>query len=108
MDYYKILGVSTSATLDQIKKAFRQLAIEFHPDKNPNNFSVEDKFQRISEAYAILSNSEKRAEYDQSYSASKNKAKPPSAKHSYQSSPRSKPQARTTNEPPTSTARART
>ena len=108
MDYYKILGVSTSATLDQIKKAFRQLAIEFHPDKNPNNFSIEDKFQRISEAYAILSNSEKRAEYDQSYSASENKAKPPPAKHSYQSSPRSKPQARTTNEPPTSTARART
>ena len=58
VDYYKILGLSTSATLDQIKKAFRQLAIEFHPDKNPNNPTAENKFQRISEAYKRITDPE--------------------------------------------------
>ena len=106
MDYYKILGLSTSATLDQIKKAFRQLAIEFHPDKNPNNPTAEDKFQRISEAYAVLSNPEKRTEYDRSYPASQYRAEPRSAKRNQQSSTRTKPTPQTTNESPT--ARART
>ena len=107
MDYYKILGLSTSATLDQIKKAFRQLAIEFHPDKNPNNPTAEDKFQRISEAYAVLSNPEKRAKYDRSYPASQYKAEPRSAKRNQQSSTRTKPTPQTTNESPTAHERAR-
>ncbi|HIA66803.1 TPA: J domain-containing protein [Candidatus Poribacteria bacterium] len=54
VDYYKILGVSTSATLDQIKKAFRQLAIEFHPDKNPNNFSYSFKLGKKSRIRSVL------------------------------------------------------
>ena len=108
MDYYKILGLSTSATLAQIKKAFRQLAIEFHPDKNPKNPAAEDKFQRISEAYAVLSNPEKRAEYDRSDSASQNRTEPRSPKRSHQSAPRTKPASQPTNESPTSTVRAKT
>lgn len=64
-DYYKELGVPPTASADEIKKAFRKLAREFHPDTNPNNPSAEERFKRISEAYDVLSDSEKRAKYDQ-------------------------------------------
>ena len=107
MDYYKILGLSTSATLDQIKKAFRRLAIEFHPDKNPNNPIAEDNFQRVSEAYAVLSNPEKRAKYDRSYTVVQDRAKQRSFKGSQQSFTRTKPTSKTNSESPTPTAHSK-
>src|SRR5574343_20601 len=61
-DYYKILGVEKGASKDEIKKAFRKLAHEYHPDKNSGNA---DKFKEINEAYSILSDDNKRAQYDQ-------------------------------------------
>lgn len=64
-DYYKILGVSTDASDAEIKKAYRKLAMKYHPDKNPNNKEAEDKFKEISEANEVLSNPEKRKQYDQ-------------------------------------------
>lgn len=64
-DYYKILGVERSATADEIKKAYRKLAMKYHPDKNPGNKEAEDKFKEASEAYGVLSDTEKRKRYDQ-------------------------------------------
>ena len=64
MEYYEILGVSKTATADEIKKSYRKLALKFHPDKNPDNAEAEAKFKKISEAYAVLSDTKKRQEYD--------------------------------------------
>ncbi|HEY8240080.1 MAG TPA: molecular chaperone DnaJ, partial [Kiritimatiellia bacterium] len=64
-DYYEILGVSKGASADDIKKAYRKLAIQFHPDKNPGNKEAEEKFKEISESYEVLSDADKRAKYDQ-------------------------------------------
>ncbi len=64
-DFYEILGVSSEATADEIKKAYRKLAQKHHPDANPDNAEAEEKFKEISEAYATLSNAEQRKEYDQ-------------------------------------------
>ncbi|HJR45681.1 MAG TPA: DnaJ C-terminal domain-containing protein [Actinomycetota bacterium] len=64
-DYYKILGVSKTASKDEIKKAYRKLAQKHHPDANTGDKDAEARFKEISEAHAILSNDEKRAEYDQ-------------------------------------------
>lgn len=64
-DYYSVLGVSRSATADEIKKAYRRLAMQFHPDKNQGNKSAEEKFKQITEAYEVLSDDQKRAAYDQ-------------------------------------------
>jgi len=64
-DYYEVLGVSKSATADDIKKAYRKLAIQYHPDKNPDNPAAEDKFKEAAEAYEVLSNPEKKQRYDQ-------------------------------------------
>ena len=63
-DYYEILGVKKSASEDELKKAYRDLAKKFHPDKNKGNKDAENKFKEISEAYAVLSDSEKRGQYD--------------------------------------------
>ena len=64
-DFYSILGVSRSATADELKKAYRKLAMQFHPDKNPGDKKAEDKFKEISEAYDVLSDPKKRDMYDQ-------------------------------------------
>lgn len=63
-DYYEILGVGRNASNDEIKKAYRQMAIKFHPDKNPGDKAAEDKFKEAAEAYEILSDQQKRAGYD--------------------------------------------
>ena len=64
-DYYEVLGVGKSATPDEIKKAYRKMAIKYHPDKNPGDKDAEEKFKEAAEAYDVLSNPEKRQRYDQ-------------------------------------------
>ncbi len=64
-DYYEVLGVEKTATADEIKKAYRKKAIQYHPDKNPGNKEAEEKFKEAAEAYEVLSNPDKRARYDQ-------------------------------------------
>lgn len=64
-DYYEILGVDKSATTDEIKKAYRKLALKYHPDKNPGDKNAEEKFMEAAEAYDVLSDADKRSKYDQ-------------------------------------------
>ena len=64
-DYYEVLGVDKSASADDIKKAYRKKAIQYHPDKNPGDKEAEEKFKEAAEAYEVLSNPDKRARYDQ-------------------------------------------
>jgi molecular chaperone DnaJ len=64
-DYYEVLGVSRSASTDEIKKAYRKKAIQFHPDKNPGDKASEEKFKEATEAYSVLSEAENRQKYDQ-------------------------------------------
>ena len=64
-DYYEVLGVDKSASADEIKKAYRKLAIQYHPDKNPGNKEAEEKFKAAAEAYSVLSDADKKARYAQ-------------------------------------------
>jgi len=64
-DYYEVLGVPRTATEDDIKKAYRKLARKFHPDVNPGDTTAEEQFKDIGEAYAVLSDPDKRKRYDQ-------------------------------------------
>jgi len=63
-DYYEVLGLERSATLPQIKSAYRKLAVRHHPDRNPGDAAAEEKFKEAAEAYAVLSDTEKRSRYD--------------------------------------------
>ena len=63
-DYYEVLGVERNADADTIKKAYRKLAIKYHPDKNPGDKAAEEKFKEAAEAYDVLSNPEKRQKSD--------------------------------------------
>lgn len=63
-DYYEVLGVTKGASADEIKKAYRKIALQFHPDRNPGNAEAEEKFKEAAEAYDVLSNSDKKAQYD--------------------------------------------
>lgn len=64
-DYYKTLGVARNATADEIRSAYRKLALKYHPDRNPGNKAAEEQFKEINEAYQVLSDPQKRARYDQ-------------------------------------------
>jgi len=64
-DYYEVLGVSKSASEAEIKKAYRKLALKYHPDKNEGDSAAEEKFKEAAEAYEVLSNAEKKSKYDQ-------------------------------------------
>ena len=64
-DYYEVLGVDKSASANDIKKAYRRLAMQYHPDKNPGNKEAEEKFKEAAEAYSVLSDADKKARYDQ-------------------------------------------
>jgi len=64
-DYYEILGVNRNANDEEIKKAYRKLAIKFHPDKNPGNKQAEENFKEAAEAYEVLSDAQKRQKYNQ-------------------------------------------
>lgn len=64
-DYYEVLGVSNNASTDELKKAYRKLALKYHPDRNPDNKEAEEKFKEAAEAYDVLSDSNKKSKYDQ-------------------------------------------
>ena len=63
-DYYEILEVEKNASVDEVKKSYRKLAMQYHPDKNPDNKEAEDKFKEATDAYDVLSDQDKRARYD--------------------------------------------
>ena len=71
-DYYQILGVSRNASTDEIRKAYRKLAMQYHPDRNPGDKQAEERFKEINEAYQVLNDSQKRAHYDRVGSAYSN------------------------------------
>ena len=64
-DYYEVLGLNRDASTDEIKKAFKKLAMKYHPDRNPDNPKAEDNFKEVKEAYEILTDPQKKSAYDQ-------------------------------------------
>ncbi len=82
-DYYEILGIKKDASLEEIKRTYRKLALKYHPDKNPNNKSAEDKFKEINEANEVLSDSVKRKKYDELWDSWKYHKKSPDARQDF-------------------------
>lgn len=76
MNYYQILGLQRDVSQEEIKKAYRRIAKQYHPDSNPGNREAEKKFKEASEAYEVLSNEEKRENYDHKLTTEWNKPKP--------------------------------
>jgi len=64
-DYYEIIGLDRNASTDEVKRSYRKLAMKYHPDRNPGDHEAEERFKEAAEAYAVLSDAEKRAQYDQ-------------------------------------------
>ena len=64
-DYYEIIGLDRNASTDEVKRSYRKLAMKYHPDRNPGDQEAEERFKEAAEAYAVLSDAEKRAQYDQ-------------------------------------------
>ena len=79
VDYYKVLGASRKASQDEIKKSYRKLALQFHPDRNPDNDEAEEKLKEINEAYSVLSDPQKRASYDRFGMRERPSTPPPSS-----------------------------
>lgn len=86
-DFYSLLGVSRSATPEEIKKAYRKLAMQYHPDKNPGDKAAENKFKEVSEAYETLSDVKQKAVYDQFGSGGPTAPRGPSQQHTYYTGP---------------------
>lgn len=63
-DYYEVLGLKKGASEDEIKKAFRKMAMKYHPDRNPGDKEAEEKFKEVNEAYSVLSDPDKKSKYD--------------------------------------------
>ena len=87
MDYYETLGVQRTATEEEIKKAYRQLAMKYHPDRNPGDKDAETKFKQVQEAYDTLFDVNKRSRYNGSKPPPKPKPKPKAKKSTFESNP---------------------
>lgn len=84
-DYYKLLGLTQNATLEEIKKAYRHLALKYHPDKNPGNKTAEEMFKQVSRAYSVLSDVEERKAYDYKINQSRSQQTSKQSSHRQQS-----------------------
>src|ERR1700712_4980877 len=80
-DYYEILGVTKGSSPDEIKKAYRKVAMQFHPDRNPGDKPAEEKFKEAAEAYEILSDTDKKAQYDRYGHAAFGQGRPSAGGH---------------------------
>lgn len=87
MDFYQIMGVSRDADAETIKKAYRKLVKECHPDTHPGDKQAEERFKQVAEAYGVLSDAEKRRQYDNEMAAAAGKGKKSTSRRDYQSNP---------------------